>query len=66
MTKLEEVALAISGSGVTSKASLRKARAAIEAMRVPNDAMLAAGRDAPYPGRAYRVMIEAALTEAQS
>jgi hypothetical protein len=39
---VERVAKAISGSGVTSPASLRKARAAIAAMREPTDEMLSA------------------------
>lgn len=39
---IERVALAITGSGVTSKTSRRRAMRAIEAMRVPTVSMLAA------------------------
>jgi len=36
---IERVAKAISGSGVTSPTSIRKARAAVLAMRAPTEAM---------------------------
>lgn len=70
-TKLEQVAVAISGAPFPTKASLRKARAAIEAMRVPTPAMV----DAHFEAHAkadtffasaedvFNAMIDAALKE---
>jgi hypothetical protein len=66
---IERVAKAISGAPFPSKESLRKARAAIEAMHNPSDEMLAAGvvelsEDVPNQIKAAQVwweMIDAAL-----
>ena len=68
MTKLEEIAKAISGSGVTSHASMRKARAAVEALRKPTPAMLTAAfarqtrEELIYEG-VWRAMVDAILNE---
>lgn len=59
------VAIAISGAPFPSPASIRKARAAIEAMREPANAMVdAAAWHAPSMGQAelvWEAMIDAAL-----
>lgn len=65
---VERVARAISGAPFPSKASMRKARAAIEAMNVPTEGMVeAVGRDiAVEPDiivEIYRAMNDAALRE---
>lgn len=67
---IDRVAKAISGAPFPSKCSLKKARAAIEAMREPTDAMIK-GNDEIYASRTctvclgavegYRRMIDEAL-----
>lgn len=47
---VERVAVALSGAPFPSKASLRRARAAIEAMREPIEEMIEAGFRAREPG----------------
>ncbi len=69
MTKIEEVARAIKakvpiGYGMTDDEAMVYARAAIEAMRSPNLAMVIAGEN--FIGRyAYSAMIDAALSEGE-
>lgn len=68
MTKVEEVAVAISGAPFPSPASMRKARAAIKAMRVPTEGMVEAGLRWMLPCQVSDcndAMIDAALTEEQ-
>lgn len=76
---IERVARAISGAPFPSAASYRKARAAIEAMREPTDAMIDVGQDVfaeginliaghPEPSdeaayQTYRAMIDTALNK---
>lgn len=72
-SKLEDVARAISGAPFATKNSLRKARAALEAMKNPTDAQLEkiseafrlAWWAADHNSRrdAYNAMIDAALEE---
>lgn len=72
MTIIERVSRAISGAPFPSKSSLRKARAAIEAMREPTENMIFAGSqgydpslDLGYKEAAgiFQAMIDAALNE---
>jgi len=63
---VERVAKAISGAPFPSKASMAKARAAIEAMREPTDEMLFSGAqwrtlDDPFGSKRWQDMIDAAL-----
>lgn len=67
MNMIERVATAISGAPFPSKSSLRKARAAIEAMRDPTEGMKAAWLG-PEPWdqdalKVWQAMIDAALSE---
>jgi hypothetical protein len=69
MSKVEEVAKAIlakvpNGYGMTNDEALEYARAAIEAMREPTEAMcLAAKIWSPSLRESYQQMIDAALSE---
>ena len=69
MTKIEEVARAIKdrvpfGYGMTDDEAMVYARAAIEAMRTPNLAMVTAAEN--FIGRhAYAAMVDTALSEGE-
>lgn len=70
MTPIERVAVAISGAPFPTKASLRKARAAIETMREPSEAMVDAGVGGAHGknwgeivANCHRAMIDTALSE---
>jgi hypothetical protein len=65
MTMIERVAVAISGAPFPTKASLRKARAAIEAMREPTETMYDAlwVTSKEEAATVWGKMIDAALNE---
>ena len=71
MSKIDEVAIAISGAPFPSKASKAKARKAIAAMRIPTEAMVNSGYDldamnCQWPvgaGEIFTAMIDAALND---
>lgn len=66
MSMIERVARAISGAPYPSPASYRKARAAIEEMLNPTEAMIEAGRAVPCDDEISGGVIHSSATEVRA